>query len=72
MLSTQQGEKIFWEWVVDLQGTNVLLQGTQSHLSEDAIGNQIEANRHPDLSEICHNELVDRIEDFHLWLETVS
>lgn len=72
VLSTQQGDKKFWEWVVDLQGTNLLLQGTQSYLMEDTLLNQIEANRHLELSDICCNELVDEIEDFHLWLETVS
>lgn len=72
VLSTQQGDKIFWEWAVELQGSNVLLQGTQSHLTEDAIQNQIEANCNPELSEICRNELIDEIGDFNLWLETVS
>lgn len=72
MLLTQQGGKIFWEWVMDLQGINIFLQGTQSHFSEDAILNQLEANHHPELSKICCNALVDRIKDFHLWLATVS
>ncbi len=44
VLSTKQGEQTFWEWVVDIQNVNMLLQGIASYLSKDAIHNQIEAN----------------------------
>lgn len=72
VLSTPQGDKAFWDWAVEIQSNNVLLQGTTSYLNEDALWNQIEANRWLKLSEACRNELIDEIQDFHLWLETMQ
>lgn len=72
VLSMLQREKNFWEWTVELQSTNTLLQGTASYLNEDALPNQIEENWQHELSEVCRNKLTDKIHDFHLWLETVQ
>lgn len=50
VLASQQGGKPFWEWAIEMQGTNALLMGTQSQLSEAALRNQLKAGQHPDLS----------------------
>ncbi len=50
---------------------NALLLSTPSYLNEASLRNQLEANRNSELSELCRNDLIDEVPDFHLWLEVV-
>ncbi len=53
ILSTPQGDRIFWEWALEMQNLNARLLGTLSHLRESALCNQLEPNRNLDLAEAC-------------------
>lgn len=71
VLETPQGDRVFWDWAVEIQSTNALLYDTTSLVSEDALRNQIEASHHAELTTLCQNNQVDDIQDFHTWLEAV-
>lgn len=71
VLSTLQGDRVFWEWVMEIQNLKAHLRGTASHLSERMIHHQLEANHNPKLVEACHHELIDDMIDLHQWLENV-
>ncbi|KAG1897422.1 uncharacterized protein F5891DRAFT_1191864 [Suillus fuscotomentosus] len=44
VLGSQQGNHPFYEWVLELQNQNALLYGGTSHLDNDQLWNQLEAN----------------------------
>lgn len=71
VLATSQGDRNFWDWAVELQSTNTLLFSTASHLNEDAMRNQLEASRNTELTEMCRNDMIDEILDYHTWMEAI-
>jgi hypothetical protein len=44
VLGSQQGNRGFYEWALDLQNQNALLYGNAAHLSDIQLRNQLEAN----------------------------
>ncbi len=60
------------DWAVEIQGFNILLNGTSSFLSETLLCNQLEASHQADLSTACCHNLIDSITNFKHWLEAVA
>ncbi|KAG2350852.1 hypothetical protein BDR05DRAFT_943190 [Suillus weaverae] len=44
VLGSQQGNRAFYEWALELQNQNTLLYGNTAHLSDAQLRNQLEAN----------------------------
>ncbi|KAG0697134.1 hypothetical protein DFH29DRAFT_789824, partial [Suillus ampliporus] len=44
VLGSQQGNRTFYEWALELQNQNALLYGNAAHLSNTQLRNQLEAN----------------------------
>ncbi|KAG1760460.1 hypothetical protein EDD22DRAFT_781129, partial [Suillus occidentalis] len=71
LLSSCQGDKLFSEWVVEVQSLNSLLHGIPSQLTELSICHHLEAHMLPDLRmEYCAKK-VKEIQNFHPWLEAI-
>lgn len=50
VLGSQQGNRSFYEWALELQNLNALLYGNSAHLSDEQLRNQLEANMSDDLT----------------------
>ena len=70
-MGTHQGDCPFWDWAMEMQSINTLLYGTALYLNELALQNQLEANRSPELTEVCRHDFIDDVPDYRLWLEVV-
>lgn len=71
LLLSCQGNKLFSEWAVEVQGLNVLLCGTPSHLTELNLRYHLKAHMHPDLQTKYCSELVAALTDFRAWIEKI-
>jgi hypothetical protein len=72
VLGMSQGSKSFWDYAVSLQHKNSLLHGTPSHLSEEQIRHQLGAGMEVRLSKKIGAKKVNKIENFHKWLNEVK
>jgi hypothetical protein len=55
-----------------MRGLNATICGTTSHLKEDALRNQLEANMDVALMKECHDKKTKDIEDFKKWIARVK
>jgi CRISPR/Cas system-associated endonuclease/helicase Cas3 len=62
----------FENWATEVQTLNIALHGTNSHIDDDAIRCQLEANINHDLHTRARHEKASKIEEFLPWLECMS
>jgi hypothetical protein len=68
LLSMSQGTNSFWDYAVAVQSKNALLRGMTSHLPDDKLHHQIGAGMEVCLSKKVSSEKLNKILDFHIWL----
>lgn len=72
VLGTKQGGDAFWDWAVRMRGLNALLCDTASHLTDDVLWNQLEANLKPALSIACDDDGANAQTDLEKWMCAVK
>jgi hypothetical protein len=72
VLGTKQNGEVFWEWAVRMRGLNALLRDTASHLTDDTLRNQLDANLDTALSLACDDEKVYETTELEKWLGLVK
>jgi hypothetical protein len=70
MLASNQGQRPFSEWAINMQSQNTLLRGTTSHLTDVNILYHLESHLNADLAADYHAEHVVET-DLRLWIEKV-
>ncbi|KIO09532.1 hypothetical protein M404DRAFT_22030 [Pisolithus tinctorius Marx 270] len=71
MLSSMQGNKAFHLWAVEVESLNVLLRGSEFHLTEDHLHFHLESHMHPDLTAEYHLTSSHHEKRFQAWLDLV-
>ncbi|KAG6328379.1 hypothetical protein ID866_10711 [Astraeus odoratus] len=71
MLSSTQGSKPFHLWAVEIESLNILLHGSDSHLSEANLHYHLEFHMNLDLCADYHSSSIADKKDFHKWIEKV-
>ncbi|KIO00253.1 hypothetical protein M404DRAFT_153059, partial [Pisolithus tinctorius Marx 270] len=71
MLSSTQGNKAFHLWAVEVESLNVLLQGSEFHLTEDHLHFHLESHMHPDLTAEYRLTAACHEKKFCAWLDLV-
>ncbi|KAG3229868.1 hypothetical protein P692DRAFT_20718138, partial [Suillus brevipes Sb2] len=72
VLGSQQGNRTFYEWALDLQNQNALLYGDSMHLSDTRLRSQLEANVCDELTiPILRAKLADNL-TLKEWIEEVK
>ncbi|KAG2737965.1 hypothetical protein P692DRAFT_20702742, partial [Suillus brevipes Sb2] len=72
VLGSQQGNRSFYEWALDLQNQNALLYGNPSHLSDIQLRSQLEANVCDELTiRVLRAKLADNL-TLKNWIEEVK
>jgi hypothetical protein len=71
VLSMTQGQDSFWNFSIRIQAKNFLLKGTNSHLDNVKLRQQIEARLDDRLSKKCKAEKVNKVVNFRDWLAEV-
>ncbi|KIO11021.1 hypothetical protein M404DRAFT_966898, partial [Pisolithus tinctorius Marx 270] len=71
MLSSTQGNKAFHLWAVEVESLNVLLRGSEFHLTEDHLRFHLESHMHPDLTAEYRLTAARREKRFRAWLDLV-
>ncbi|KAH9022889.1 hypothetical protein EDB85DRAFT_1871153, partial [Lactarius pseudohatsudake] len=64
--------KTFETFASEAQTLNVALRGTDSHISEDQMRKQLEANIDQDLRRLGKKEKISKVTDFQTWLERMT
>jgi hypothetical protein len=72
LLSMSQGMSSFWDYTVAVQSKNSLLCGTTSHLPDDKLCHQLWAGMEVRLLKKVSSEKLNKILDFHKWLNEVK
>ena len=72
LLSMSQGSGSFWDYTVAMQSKNSLLHGTTSHLPNDKLHHRIGAGMEVRLSKKVSAEKLNKIVEFHKWLNEVK
>ncbi|KIO13808.1 hypothetical protein M404DRAFT_121464, partial [Pisolithus tinctorius Marx 270] len=71
MLSSTQGNKAFHLWAVEVESLNVLLRGSEFHLTEDHLRFHLESHMHPDLTAEYRLTAARHKKRFRAWLNLV-
>lgn len=72
VLGSQQGNRMFYEWALELQNQNTLLFGNTAHLSDIQLRNQLEANICDELTiPVIRAKLADTL-TLKEWIEEVK
>ena len=72
VLGMTQGANTFWDYTIALQSKNSLLHGTTLHISDEQICLQLGAGMEVCLSKKIGGEKVNKVVDFHKWLNEVK
>jgi hypothetical protein len=62
----------FWDWCQEMRAINIILQGTDSHLSNTALCNQLEANLKPSLRSYVFHEKINKTTVLKDWILAVK
>lgn len=62
----------FWDWVQEMRALNIVLRGTDSHLSDKALHNQLEASLDPSLHSYVFLEKINKITMLKEWTLTMK
>ncbi|KAF8196515.1 hypothetical protein BJ912DRAFT_1056333 [Pholiota molesta] len=62
----------FWDWAQEMRALNIVLRNTDSHLSETALRNQLEAALEPNLRSYCFREKLNKKTDLKDWVLAVK
>lgn len=62
----------FWDWVQEMRALNIVLRGTDSHLSDDALRNQLEASLEPSLRSYVFHEKTNKKTVLKEWILAVK
>ncbi|KAG2158306.1 uncharacterized protein EDB93DRAFT_1246158 [Suillus bovinus] len=72
VLGSQQGNRPFYEWALELQNQNALLYGSTTHLTDAQLRNQLEANICEELTiPVLRANLADNL-TLKAWIEEVK
>jgi len=58
----------FWDWAQEIHALNIILQGTNSHLADGSLHNQLEALVKPNLHSYCKHEGLNKTTDLKKWV----
>ena len=72
VLGTKQGNDPFWDWAVHVCSLNALLRDLTSHLADNVLCNQLEANLETNLSIACDDDGVSMETDLEKWMGLVK
>jgi len=62
----------FWDWCQEMRATNIILHGTTSHLSDEALRNQLEASLEPSLRSYIFHEKINKKMVLKEWILAVK
>jgi len=62
----------FWGWLQEMRALNIVLWGTDSHLTDAALRNQLEASLEPTLRAYCSREKLHKVTDLKKWIQAVK
>jgi len=62
----------FWDWCQQMRAINIVLRGTESHLSDAQLRNQLEAALEPGLRLYCVHEKLRKIMVLKDWIAAVK
>ena len=62
----------FWDWSQEMCALNIVLRGTDSHLTNVALHNQLEASLEPSLCTYCSHEKLHKVTDLKKWIQAVK
>ena len=62
----------FWDWSQEMHTLNIVLWGTDSHLTDVALHNQLEASLEPSLRAYCSREKLHKVTDLKKWIQVVK
>ena len=62
----------FWDWVQEMRALNIVLRGTDSHLSDEALRNQLEASLETSLRSYAFLEKINKITVLKDWILAVK
>jgi len=70
-MQMKKGAK-FWDWCQEMRAINIILRGTDSHLSDFALRNQLEANLEPSLRSYVFREKINKTTVLKDWILAVK
>jgi len=62
----------FWDWCQEMRATNIILCGMTSHLSDEALRNQLEASLEPSLCSYVFHEKINKKTVLKEWILAVK
>jgi hypothetical protein len=62
----------FWDWAQEMRALNIVLRGTDSHLTDAALRNQLEALLEPNLRSYCGRKKLNKVTDLKKWVQAVK
>ena len=62
----------FWDWCQEMRATNIILRGTTSHLSDEALRNQLEASLEPSLRSYVFHEKINKKTVLKEWILAIK
>ena len=62
----------FWDWCQNVRAMNIVLRGTDSHLSDTALHNQLEATLELSLHNYCFREKLNKVLILQDWVLAVK
>ncbi|KAG2051827.1 hypothetical protein BDR06DRAFT_1060391 [Suillus hirtellus] len=72
VLGSQQGNRSFYKWALELQNLNALLYGNTTHLSDEQLCNQLEANMNDELTTPVLRAKLGMTLTLKKWIEEVK
>ena len=62
----------FWDWCQEMHALNIVLRGTDSHLDDTALHNQLKASLEPGLHTYCSHKKLNKVMDLKKWVQAVK
>ena len=62
----------FWDWAQEMQALNIVLQGTNSHLTDTALYNQLEALLEPSLHSYYIFKKLSKVTNLKKWVQAIK
>ena len=62
----------FWDWVQEMRALNIVLRGTDSHLSDKSLRNQLEASLDPSLHSYVFLKKINKITVLKDWILAIK